>query len=120
MSTQSQTTQIITQKTSTKNGEWDLQTRTMIICWRIQGLFYGVIANMFQEPLPQSTVQSICKKYEKTGIIEDLPRSGRPAKLDERDIRHIERTIFKDAASQYIHLEQLIDNLNLDVCQRTL
>ena len=39
--------------------------------------------------IPQSTIHSFYKKYRETGMIDDLPRIGRPMKTTLREQRHL-------------------------------
>ena len=43
--------------------------------------------------LPKTTVHNIWTKYLNTNHVKDLPRSGRPRKIDSRDVREILRNV---------------------------
>ena len=52
------------------------------------------IANSFNRPL--RTVQQVLKNHKDRGHVEDLPRSGRPTKINDRAIRHLKKFIDSD------------------------
>src|SRR3978361_1565519 len=44
----------------------------------------------------KNTLSNLKKKYEKTGSVKDLPRSGRPRETSEREDRHLALTVARD------------------------
>ena len=68
------------------------------------GKGYGNIASnlnlliilIAQLVMKKSTVQSIIKKFKNTGSITDLPKSGRPKLLGDRQLRSMIREVRQD------------------------
>jgi transposase len=61
------------------------ELRHTIVCLAQQNIPRTVIANSFN--LHLRTVFSIIQRYKLRGHNEDLPRSGRPCKINERTSR---------------------------------
>ena len=60
--------------------------------------------------LPKSTVHHIWSKFQELGHVKDKRRSGRPKKLDDRDVRRILREINGNPLQT---VKELIQNYNL-------
>ena len=65
---------------------------------------YGKISKDLQ--LPKSTVQSIIKKVKDSGNLENLSRSGRPAKVSTTGIRRIVREVNKNPVLPEMKLDR--------------
>src|SRR5262249_33562956 len=76
-------------KTSSKTGEWDLETRMRVVLRHEDGWSQYKIADSFDPPLSRATVQSIIKAYKENGTVVNKARSGRPALLDEDDLAEL-------------------------------
>jgi transposase len=105
-------------RTSTKTGEWSQETRMRIVAWREIGLSQYEIAKKLG--ITRATVQSILRKYNQTGTVENLSRSGRPQKLNARDLRFLDRIVTKGAESRRTPVENIRATLNKDVSTKTI
>ena len=68
-----------------------------------------------------STVSSILKKFRETGSTENLPRSGRPALVKERDYRVLERIVkcnWRDSLTDIT--QKFYQGRNVQVTKRTI
>lgn len=59
----------------------DLQTRKLVLKWNNEGKNQQQIANLIG--CNQSAVSRLIAKYNKTGEVKNLPRSGRPTRLKQ-------------------------------------
>ena len=59
---------------------------------------------------PLRTIQSIVKRNSERGHNEDLPRSGRPSKFTERDLRHLKLNVESNRRQS---LADITNNINL-------
>jgi transposase len=78
-----------------------------------------------QLSIAQSTVAKIWKKFGNTGSFENLPKSGRPRKIDERLDRVIERSIKKGECQTSVEVRQMLKNhhrveVHMDTVRRSL
>ncbi|CAG8584817.1 4235_t:CDS:1, partial [Acaulospora morrowiae] len=78
------------------------------------------IANSFEPPLPHTTVQSIIKKYNATGTVENQPRSGRQEILNNQDKEKIQNKVLKNSQSRSLTLKKIIESLNLNVYDKVI
>lgn len=62
-----------------KAKEHSKEVKEIVLAMHNDGKGYGKISKELK--LPKSTVQSIIKKVKDVGHLENLPRSGRPAKV---------------------------------------
>jgi len=46
-----------------------------------------------KEGVPKSTIYNVIAKYEKHGCYEDLPRSGRPPKMDDKKVKRLTKML---------------------------
>ena len=58
------------------------------------------------------TVQRIVKNYKERGYYEDAPRSGRPPKLDQRAIRHLNRHVDHNRRQSLANITRDVNNFN--------
>ena len=71
--------------------------------------------------ISDSTVSYIIRRYKKTGSNENLPRSGRPSILTERDKNHLERAVKLNRFTPLRHIaSQLPLNASIDTCRNAL
>ena len=75
---------------------------------------------MFMPPMPCSTVQTIIKRFQETGTTDSAPRSGHPPKLNNRDLRLLQRIVTKDATSRQAHIKNIQEDLGIDVSTQTI
>ena len=66
-----------------------MEVKKIVLAMHNEEKGYGKICKDLQ--LPKSTVQSIIKKVKGSGNLENLSRSGRPAKVSTTGIRRIVR-----------------------------
>ena len=67
-----------------------------------------------------STTHSIISRWKKFGTTKNLPRSGRPRKLLQRDIRVVKRIVKKNRFSTLKVLSNHVKSSNIDISKRTL
>ena len=77
-----------------------------IVAWGEIGLSQYEIAKKLG--MTRATVQSILRKYNQTGTIENSQRSGRPPKFNARDLRFLNRIVTKDAESRRTPVENIL------------
>jgi transposase len=92
--------------------------RNQIVGMRKVGTTYTEIAHQLN--INKNTAKDIYDRYQERGTCENAPRPGRPTKLDERDIRAITRHIRRDRETRRQALPEIITDLNLPVCPKTL
>ena len=78
---------------------------------------YRQISSLLSIPL--STTHSIISHWKKFGTTKNLPRSGRPRKL-QRDIRVVKRIVKKNRFSTLKVLSNHVKGSNIDISKRTL
>lgn len=76
---------------SRKGRELGMEVKNIIIDLIRNGHSRHKISDMFN--IPKSTVIDVARKFFDTGFLENKPRSGRPAKMKERDYRGLERLV---------------------------
>jgi transposase len=107
-----------------KNGgkEWTTHRRSQVIAYHQLGWSLTKIATTFSPHMSKSTVKSIVDKFLATKTTENLPRSGRPRKLNERDLRSLSRVVLKDMESRRASLRQIKTEFKdrADVSDRTI
>lgn len=79
---------------------------------------YRQISSLLSIPL--STTHSIISHWKKFGTTKNLPRSGRPRKLLQRDIRVVKRIVKKNRFSTLKVLSNHVKGSNIDISKRTL
>lgn len=79
---------------SSKRVKTTVEIRKLIIKHWNEGKSLNCIAKIVDSK--KSTVSSIINKFKKTGKLADLPRSGRPKKLNKRAERSLASTIKKN------------------------
>lgn len=71
--------------------------------------------------IPYTTVSYVIRRFKKTGSNENLPRSGRPSILTERDKNHLERASKLNRFTPLRHIvSQLPLNVSIDTARRAL
>ena len=70
--------------------------------------------------MTRATVQSILRKYNQTGTIENSQRSGRPPKLNARDLQFLNCIVTKDAESRRTPVENITAKLDMDILTKTV
>ena len=71
-----------------------MEVKKIVLAMHKEEKGYGKISKDLQ--LPKSTVLSIIKKVKDSGNLENLSRSGRPAKVSTTGIRRIVREVNKN------------------------
>jgi transposase len=70
---------------------------------------------------PKSTVNDTVQKYKKIGSAENAKRSGRPPKLDDRDIRHLAQIMRSNHRSTASRIAQIyFEVTEIRISDRTL
>ncbi|CAK9796254.1 Transposable element Tc1 transposase [Anthophora quadrimaculata] len=104
---------------STKRKETTLEERNIIISLYVKGNSLRKIGELVAKS--HATIQYIVNKHKKQGTIENKRRSGRPAKLNERDDRFIVRKVkenpFRSAPTIAAELELATGK---HVCPKTI
>lgn len=102
-----------------KTREVPFETRVRITELRKEGLSYRAIAKKFN--LTHPAVIYIVKKYEKTALIENKPRKGRPQKLTVREKRNVIRTSLKSPFTTAVDLaKQVATESGKTISSRTI
>ena len=98
-----------------KRRELSLTTRSEIVTWYNAGLSYANIAQRMK--LSANTIGSIVRKWKKTGLIANQPRTGRPPKVTPAMVKRVDRFIrtHDDAVPKEIQ-----EKLHLPVTPRTV
>ena len=78
----------------TSRKEISIDVRNLVVKHRNECKSYGEIAKLLN--LSKSTVQTIFNNFENNGTVENKPRSGRPKKLNRRDVSFILKEVNKD------------------------
>ncbi len=79
-----------------------IKERELIVQWDEKGKTQQEIAELLN--CHQSSVSRFLRKYEQTGVIQNLPRSGRPTKLTKKNLRRLKSKILakvKDANEEF-------------------
>lgn len=97
-----------------KRQELSIDLRVKIVRLRKEKrLSYETISKRLDVPFP--TVEKVIQKFEKTGTVADLPRSGRPKKLSDKAERNLVNTVKREprlASSQLaaaLHAQGIAD-----------
>ena len=67
----------------------NLQTRELVLKWKHEGKKQQEIAALVE--CNQSAISRLIAKYEKTGSIKNLPRSGRPTPLTKKNLAKLKK-----------------------------
>lgn len=94
----------------------DLVSRAKIAALSDDGRSYGYIAESLN--IPKATVAFTIKRYKKHGTLEDLPRSGRPSKLNARAKRAALRSVKQDKSSSTP--KAMIEKQGLNISSATM
>src|ERR1700742_3955061 len=95
------------------------ELRNIIVQTAENGIQHGEIANFVGVSL--RTVQRVLANYKIHPDFNDAKRSGRPKKLDQRDLRHLKTTIRSDRRQSLAELTQNVNNFSSSpVSQRTV
>ena len=70
--------------------------------------------------LPKSTVQSIIKNVKDSGNLENLSRSGRPAKVSTTGIRRIVREVYKNPRVTRDEIRSILEDSGTSVSRSTV
>ena len=81
-----------------------MEVKKIVLAMHNEEKGYGKISKDLQ--LPKSTVQSIIKKVKDSGDLENLSRSGRPAKVSTTGIRRIVREVNKNPVLPEMKLDR--------------
>ena len=72
-----------------------LQTRELILKWKKEGKKQQQIADLVG--CNQSAVSRLIAKYNRTGDVKNLPRSGRPTPLSNKTLKKLKKEFVKEA-----------------------
>lgn len=93
--------------------------RKLVISYRNNKKSFGEIAKLLN--LSKSTVQTIFNNYKTSSSVESKPRSGRPKKLNRRDISFIRNAVGQNPKVHATNLAQeLAERSNIVVHPRTI
>ncbi|PAV21601.1 Tc1-like transporase [Pyrrhoderma noxium] len=93
--------------------------RAAIIRLLSEGRSPSKIAEFFN--CSRTTVYNIQASYNKTGNFDDAPRSGRPSKMDERSLRHLDRIVKSNRREILGNITTSLNTfLTSPVCTRTV
>ena len=70
-----------------------------------------------EENIPDATVRSVIKKFEKTGTVDRAKQSGRPRVFDGRDVRNLVRCVTQDRKVTY---DGIKEKNNVEASTRTI
>ena len=90
-------------------------TRNQIVGMRLWGAPFPAIAARLS--VPANTAKKIYHRWEETGDCASALKSGRPKKLNERDLTHIRYHIQHDSDQRRQPLGEIIIDLNLPVSE---
>ena len=79
-----------------------IQKRELIVEWDKKGKTQQEIAELLN--CNQSSVSRFLRKYERKGVVQNLPRSGRPTKLTKKNLSQLRDKILakiKDANNEF-------------------
>lgn len=108
---------------ATKRTETSLEIRELVIKLKNEAKSLNQISQIIGRS--RATVQGIIRKYNLTKTTENLPRTGRPPKLNGRDKREIIRTIRNNPKTTAVdiakHLEKVKEtDVNPECVRRAL
>lgn len=89
--------------------------RRLVIEGRNDGLSYSELAGRFK--MSKAGARKICVKYDTTGFIVNMPKTGRPRKTSQRTDKRIVREIAKNPLGT---ARTIKETLELDVSTRTI
>lgn len=72
-----------------------LQTRELVLKWNNEGKTQQQIADLVG--CNQSAISRLIAKYNKTGDVKNLPRSGRPTPLTNTTLKKLKKEFVKEA-----------------------
>jgi len=105
---------------TTKVCEYTIEERMYMVAWHEAGVGYATIGKMFDPAVPKSSVATIVQKYEKRKTVQNAARSGRPKKIDDRTLRHLEREVTKDAITRSATLSKITEDLQIEASLMTV
>ena len=73
----------------------NLQTRELVLKWNNEGKTQQQIADLVN--CNQSAISRLIVKYNKTGNLKNLPRSGRPTPLTKKNLAQLKAEFRKEA-----------------------
>ncbi len=73
----------------------NLQTRELVLRWNAEGKTQEKIADLVG--CSQSSICRLIDKFDKTGSVKNLPRSGRPTPLTKETLKTLKREFRKKA-----------------------
>jgi transposase len=68
----------------------------------------------------ESTARKIWNRYQETGSYVSAPRSGRPPKLTDLELRHIVRHVRHDRDTRRQPLAEITEVLNINISTKTI
>ena len=100
--------------------EWSTEIRSYVIAWSHVGISQRTIGAMFKPAMSRSTVQTIIRRFKNTRVVDSALRTGRPLKLDDRDLRKLERLTTKNAESRRANIKDIQEDFDMDVSTQTI
>jgi len=96
----------------------NIETRKLVLKWNLEGKTQQQIADLVG--CNQSAVSRLISKYNKTGKIKNLPRSGRPTKLKKNilaKLKHKITAVIKKANQKFcaVSTKQVADIIEKEV-----
>jgi len=84
----------------------NLQTRELVLKWKKEGKTQQQIADLIR--CNQSAISRLIVKYNKTGNVKNLPRSGRPTPLTKKTLARLKSELtrkVREANKHYCSIE---------------
>ncbi|XP_062615602.1 uncharacterized protein LOC134277298 [Saccostrea cucullata] len=103
----------------TKRQEISQPLKQVIVELYLNGEKMSAIARSVNRSL--ASVYRIVRKYEDTGLVENLPRSGLPRSIDDRDYRRLQGIVNRDRRGPLGEITaQFNENRATSVSQKTV
>ena len=94
------------------------QMRRLIVDEHNRGMGYRKISSKYN--IHVSTIRAIIQRWKRYGVFTNLPRKGRPRKLDERPERLITRKVMQKPFTTRAELQSDLQAADADVSQDTI
>jgi transposase len=107
-------------RTTKVRREYTMEERMYMVVWHEAGVGYASIGKMFDPPVPKSSVATIVQKHKTRKTVQNAVRSGRPKKIDNRTLRHLEREVTKNATTRSANLSKITEDLQIEASLKTV
>lgn len=101
-----------------KTKELSPYVRRLIIDEHNRGMGYRKISTKFKTAI--STIRGIIRKYKEYGITTNLPRKGRPRRLNDRSERLIQRKVLQKPFTTRTELQNDLQAAGIEVSKTTI